>query len=280
MNDELLIDVRAFGINRLDLEMKKRHTNIGVEVCGVVLEAGSSLFKVGDKVCALVTEGGYQKTAKASIHTTFHLPSHLDFSEGAALPESLFTLALNLWELGRLKSGETLFIHSATGGIGDMGIKLARASGVTVMASSSRNTDILSRWGAVRVFTSSLELQSESIDVILDNSGSQNFSHHIKALNQNGRLAMIDAYTGEESTIELGAVLDKSLQITGTLLRPRTLLEKEKTKNIIVNKLLPLIDEHKIRPHLHKVFSGLSSMDAHAVLEARSHLGKLIGVHA
>lgn len=279
MNDQIFIDVRAFGINRLDLEMKKRQTNIGVEVCGVVLETGSSVFQVGDKVCALVSEGGYEKTAKASVHATFHLPSHLDFSEGAALPESLFTLALNLWEIGRLKSGETLFIHSATGGIGDLGIKLARASGVTVMASSSRSTEILRSWGAVSVFTSSSELQSESVDVILDNSGSGHFSQHLKALKTHGRLAMIDAYSGEEATLDLGAVLDKSLQITGSLLRPRTLEEKEKTKIIIVNKLLPLIVEHKIRPHLHRVFSADSTLEAHTVLEARTHFGKLIGVH-
>jgi NADPH:quinone reductase len=277
--NQIQIDVKAFGINRLDLEMKKRTDNLGVEVSGIVTSSTSSLFSKGDKVCSLVKEGGYGKEVYSSESTTFILPGHLSFEEGAALPESLFTVALNVFELAQLKRGERLFVHSATGGVGNLAIALAMAYGCEVEASSSRNTDILRQWGASKVYSSSQELEAETFDVLLDNSGAGNFALHLKALRNYGRLSLIDAFTGESCDIDLGAVLDKSLQITGSLLRPRTNQQKAKTKAIIESILLPLLAAEKIHPHIHQVFKSEAIPTAHKILEERSHIGKLIGVH-
>lgn len=276
---EIKVNVKAFGINRLDLEMSKRTTHLGVEVSGEVMESLSSKFKVGDKVSGLVSEGGYQKEIILSENTAFHLPSHLSFEEGAALPESLFTLALNVFELSHLKPQETILIHSATGGIGNLGIKVLKAYGAKVWGTSSRNLEVLKEWGADKVFSSSQELENESVDVILDNSGASQFSSHIKALKNNGRMCMVDAYSGETTELDLGALLDKSLTLTGSLLRPRSLEQKGRTLKIIEEVLLPLINKEKIRPHLFEVFSPAQIQEAHKVLQERKHLGKLIGVH-
>jgi NADPH:quinone reductase len=284
MNDnELKINVKAFGINRLDLEMLKKNTNIGVEVSGIIISVGAKVksFKVGDKVCSLVTEGGYQKEVTTTEETTFHLPNHLNFSEGAALPESLFTLGLNLTEFANIQPGERVLIHSATGGVGNLALELGRAMGLHVEATTSRleHKEMLHSWGAQEVFSISDSWGvSETYDVILDNIGANAFSKNLTALKNGGRLAMVDAFSGESSLIDLGLVLDKSLQIYGSLLRPRTIKQKNKIKDTIEEKYLPLLNASKIRPHIMKSFPIEKVEDAHDLLKSRLHLGKLVGV--
>lgn len=278
---EILIDVRAFGINRLDLEMKKKSSSIGVEVCGVVKEIGDLVksFKVGDKVCSLVKEGGYSEEVRAPEDTSFLLPEYLTFVEGAALPESLFTIALNLFEYGNFSRAQKILIQHASGGVGNLGLEIARALNKEAYATTSRNETVecLNSWGAKIVFTDSSWIKDESFDLILDNSGADQFESNIKSLTPYGHLSLIDAFSGEKSALDLGALLDKSLTLSGTLLRPRSLEQKKRTKKIIESEILPVLLLNKIRPHIFKTFKNSEIDEAHDVLQNRSHVGKLVG---
>lgn len=281
--NDIQIEVKAFGVNRLDLEMLKRTNNIGVEVSGIVtnVSSHSSQFKLGDRVCSLVQEGGYGAKVIAPEETTFLIPNHLDFIEGAALPEALFTIALNLFEFAKIAKGNKVLIHSATGCIGNLSLEICRAMKAEADATTSRieNEEILKSWGSQNIFKSDSSWEKpDTYDIIFDNSGASLFPKNINSLKNNGRLVMVDAFLGEKSEIDLGQLLDKSLQIYGSLLRPRSLEKKLKLKNIIEAEILQLFTHYNIKPYIMKTFSYENINEAHELLQNRKHLGKLIGV--
>jgi NADPH2:quinone reductase len=144
---EVLIQVRAAGVNRPDVLQRKglyppppgASPILGLEVSGVIAEVGPGTqgrWRVGDAVCALLAGGGYAELAVAPEGQCLPLPRGWDWIQGAALPETLFTVWKNVFELGRLAPGESLLIHGGSSGIGTLGIQLARAWGSRVFVTA------------------------------------------------------------------------------------------------------------------------------------------------
>ncbi len=286
---EVLIDAAAFGINRLDTELAANagalgtDATLGLEVAGTVaaLGAGPSEFKVGDRVMALVKENGYADRVVAPAGTTLKIPDRLSFEQGAALPEALFTAWLNLFELGALKAGESVLIHHATGGVGIVGAQLAKALGASVAVTSRRPENLAKLRGLGFDGKTTDEFDAEpgamgGFDVILDIRGAQSLDANLSVLKTGGRLVLVDSYTGEEGKINLGRMLDKRLSVQGSLLRPLTLERKSVTAAGIRARALPLIESGKIEPVIARVFSPENIGEAHALLAANGHFGKLI----
>lgn len=284
--NELLIDTAAFGVNRLDLELKKSalgaDATLGLEVSGTVAATGGRPdFRVGDRVMALVRENGYASRVIAPSETTFLLPDRISFEQGAALPEALFTAWLNLFEIGALQAEERLLIHHATGGVGILGGHLAQALGVSVRV-TSRNPDSLNKLRAIGldgILTEDFDRKpdfGESFDLILDNRGAESFDANLSILKTGGRLILIDSYSGEEAKINIGLLLDHRLSVHGSLLRPRTLAQKSRTAAGIRARALPLIDGGKVAPVIDQVVGTDAIQSAHARLAANRHFGKIV----
>ncbi|KAE9798527.1 alcohol dehydrogenase catalytic domain-containing protein, partial [Escherichia coli] len=142
--DEVLIEVKADGINRPDVlqrmglyPMPKGVTRIpGLEVAGVVVAVGEQVqqFKVGDKVCALTNGGGYAEYCAVTATQVLPIPENLSFTQAAAIPETFFTVWANLFDIGRLKKDETALIHGGASGIGTTALAICHALGIKTFA--------------------------------------------------------------------------------------------------------------------------------------------------
>jgi len=287
--NEVLIDVAAFGINRLDLELAKKagalraDATLGLEVSGTVaaLGAGPSDLKIGDRVMALLKENGYADRAVAPAQATLPLPDRLSFEQGAALPEALFTAWLNLVEIGRLKAGEAVLIHHATGGVGIVAAQLAKALGASVQTTTGKpeNLKRLGELGLTGMTTGEFDQAPDSkgsFDLILDIRGAESFDANLRLLRTGGRLALIDSYSGEEARIDIGRLLDNSLSVHGSLLRPRSLEQKGVTAAGIRARGLPHVANGEIDPVIDQVLGGDDLAQAHARMAANAHFGKLV----
>ncbi|HUJ53968.1 MAG TPA: NAD(P)H-quinone oxidoreductase, partial [Steroidobacteraceae bacterium] len=143
---EVLIHVAAAGVNRPDVLQRKGFyppppgiTDIpGLEVAGEVVRLGEGVREpaLGAKVCALVAGGGYAQYVNAPALQCLPVPPPLTLEEAAALPETFFTVWLNVFERARLKQGETLLVHGGSSGIGTTAILLARAFGARVIVTA------------------------------------------------------------------------------------------------------------------------------------------------
>jgi NADPH2:quinone reductase len=129
---QILIAVRAAGVNRPDILQRKgayppppgAPLTLGLEVAGEVAVAAGR-WKVGDKVTALLGGGGYAQYVAVDARHALPIPANLDFVQAGALPETVFTVFVNVFEHGGLKAGETLLVHGATSGIGVAAIQMA-----------------------------------------------------------------------------------------------------------------------------------------------------------
>jgi len=294
---EVLVKVAAAGVNRPDLMQRKGlyppppgASDIpGLEIAGVVESIGEAVtvWQPGDKVCALVTGGGYAEYCPADESLCLPIPQGLGFVEAAALPETFFTVWSNLFERGGLATGETLLVHGGSSGIGTTAIQLAKAFGANVMvtvgndrkakfclalgadaAINYRNQDFVE---AIKRLTN-----GQGVDVILDIVGGDYFPRNINCLAADGRLLQIALQNGSQSTINLLPVMLKRLTITGSTLRARAVAVKANIARNLYQQVWPLLATGKIRPIIHGTFPLADANAAHALMESSRHMGKIM----
>ena len=293
---EVLIEVRAAGVNRGDLLQRRgfyppppgASPLPGLEVAGVVVALGSETqsLRIGDRVCALLNGGGYAEYATAPESLCFKLPSTLPEAMAAALPEALFTLWDNVFLRGRLVCGETLLVQGGTSGIGMLTIPFALHFGARVIATAGSNEkcEALRRLGAIPICYPSEDLKSrvlsltdhEGVDVILDLVGGPLLQPHLELLREEGRLILIAVQGGYRTEVNLLPILTKRLTVTGSTLRSRSLIEKTQLAQEIKQSLWPLIEADRIRPTLAARFSLEDAEAAHALMASSQHIGKII----
>jgi NADPH2:quinone reductase len=296
--NEVLIKVMAAGVNRPDLYQRKGNypppawapQDIpGLEIAGIVTATGSagSHWKVGDKVCALVSGGGYAEYCNVPEGQCLRMPGNLSFAEAASLPETFFTVWSNVFDRGQLKRRESLLVHGGTSGIGVAAIQMAKALGSTVYVTAG--TDEKCRFcedlGAVKAinyntgdFAEAISQLTEGkgVDVILDMIGGDYTAKNIHSLAHDGRLVLINTMKGKESTVDLSLVMRKRLTITGSTLRNRNMTFKSQIATKLEHNIWPLLISGEIRPIIHKVFPAKDAAKAHALMESGEHMGKIV----
>src|SRR5688572_23183432 len=219
-NNEVLIKVKASGVNRPDIIQRKGNyppppgapADIpGLEVAGIIEARGNSVtsFKNGDAVCALIAGGGYAEYAVANAAYCLPVPSSLDFTEAASLPETVLTVWHNVFQRGRLKAGEKFLVHGGTSGIGITAIQLAKAFGATVFATAGSNQkcEACLQLGADLCINYKEEdfetvLKDKGADVILDMIGGDYTEKNIRLLHEEGRLVFINAMKGGKANFD------------------------------------------------------------------------------
>lgn len=295
---ELLIRVAAAGVNRADLLQRQGHypppvgasAILGLEVAGVVAARGPATddrWRVGERVCALVPGGGYAEYCVAHSGSCLPVPTDMELTAAAALPEAAFTVWANLFDPPRLNPGDRFLVQGGTSGIGTFAIQAAKAFGAVVAATagSQKKCDFLLELGCDRVFNYREEDWEPGVlewsgkhgaDVILDMVGGDYFAKHVKVLAQDGRLVHIATMRGSKVELDLRAVMAKRLTITGSTLRSRPVAEKTRLRDGIEKNLGPLVDKGTIRPVLDSVIRIEDAARAHERMHSSAHVGKIV----
>jgi len=294
---EILIKVAAAGVNRPDLMQRLGRyppppgaSDIpGLEVAGAIDRIGSDVsgWKTGDSVCALVAGGGYAQYCVAPAPQCLPVPRGLDLISAAAIPETFFTVWTNVFDRGRLVSGESILIHGGASGIGTTAIQLARARGARVFATagSPEKCAACERLGAERAInytdTDFLEVVRAStggrgVDVVLDMVGAEYFARNIDALAMEGRLVEIATLRGAKAELVIPTVMQRRLTISGSTLRARSVAEKGIIAQAVSTHVWPLLESGAVRPVIHQTFPLTDAAGAHRVLEAGAHIGKVV----
>jgi NADPH2:quinone reductase len=295
--DEVLIDVAAAGVNRPDVLQRKGGypppagaSDIpGLEVAGTVVAAGGGVkeWKIGDRVCALVTGGGYAEYVAAPVPQCLPIPRGLTPVEAAGLPETFFTVWVNVFERAGLKGAETLLIQGGSSGIGVTAIQMARAFGhrVFVTAGSADKCAACEKLGASRAINYRTEdfvsvvkelTAGKGVDVILDMVGGDYVPRELSCLTDDGRLALIAFLGGTKATIDMTDILRRRLTISGSTLRARSVEVKGAIAQALKQNVWPLIEAGKIKPVIYRTFALEEASAAHALMESSAHVGKII----
>ena len=294
---EVLIKVSAAGVNRPDVMQRlglypppPGAPDIpGLEVAGTIVKLGSgtSRWKTGERVCALVAGGGYAEYVTAPWQQCLPVPAGLSMVEAAALPETFFTVWANVFERGALAPGETLLVQGGSSGIGVTAIQLARAFGnrVLVTAGSDDKCRECERLGAERGINYRNEdfvdavknaTDGRGVDVILDMVAGDYVPRELKCLADDGRLVIIAFLGGTKTQLNMTDILVRRLTITGSTLRPRPVAFKAKLAESLEKKVWPLIASGKVRPVIHSRFALADAREAQALMESSAHIGKLM----
>jgi len=294
---EILIKVRAAGLNRADLLQAMgmyppppgAPQTLGMEVSGEVIEVGAQVanHKVGDKVCALIPGGGYAEFALASEACVLPVPKGVSLADASALPEVLFTVWTNLIDTARMKPGESVLIHGGSSGIGTTAIQLCAARGQTVFATagSVEKCQACEALGATRAINYRSEdfvavvkdaTKGRGVDVILDMVGGDYIERNFRAAALWGRIVNIAFQACSTATVNFAPMLTKRLTLAATTLRARTNPEKGAIRDALLREVWPLFEEGKIKPVIDCVFPLAEAQQAHARMAKSEHIGKIL----
>ncbi|HEX5210364.1 MAG TPA: NAD(P)H-quinone oxidoreductase [Pseudolabrys sp.] len=293
---EILVQVAAAGVNRPDVMQRQglyppppgAPDIPGLEIAGEIVALGANVerWKIGDRVMALVSGGGYADYCLA--HESHTLPAGgLTMIEAGALPETLFTVWHNMVERGGLKSGETFLVHGGTSGIGTIAIQLAKALGARVIttAGSDEKCAACRKLGAdvavnykAEDFVAATKAASgdKGADVILDMVGGDYIARNYEAAAVEGRIVQIAFQGGPKATVNYMRLMLKRLHHTGSTLRSRSIADKGAIRAAVEAKALPLIVAGKVKPVIYKTFPLDQAAAAHALMESSAHIGKIV----
>ncbi|WP_317164252.1 NAD(P)H-quinone oxidoreductase [Sphingobacterium luzhongxinii] len=292
--NEVLIEVKAAGINRPDIFQRKGNYPApagvvadipGLEVSGVIVEVNGVCenLKIGDRVMALVAGGGYAQYVAAHAGVCLVIPENLSYEEAAGMPETLFTVWHNVFQRGGLAKGERFLVHGGAGGIGSTAIQLAKLWGAEVFTTVGSIDKVLfvSSLGASHVIDYSdsdfeVAWRGIGIDVILDSIGGTYFNKNINLLAEEGRLVMINAMEGAKVELNLMKVMLKRIHITGSTLRSRSVEFKQDLTNSIRQEVMPWIASGRYKTHIAACFPYDKADLAHELMESRGFRGKII----
>ena len=294
---EVLIKVVAAGVNRPDILQRQGAyappagaSDIpGLEVAGHIVTLGSGVqeWKAGDKVCALVSGGGYAEYVNVPAVQCLPVPRGLSLVEAAGLPETFFTVWVNVFQRAALKADESLLVQGGSSGIGVTAIQLAHAFGHRVFATagSEEKCKQCEGLGAERAINYRQEdfvevikqaTGGRGVDVILDMVGGQYVPRELACLADDGRISLIAFLGGSKTTLDMTDILRRRLTITGSTLRPRPVEFKGAVARELRQKVWPLIESGRIRPVIYRTFGLEQASEAHALMETSKHVGKIL----
>ena len=297
---EVLIDVAAAAVNRADLLQRQgfyppppgASDLLGLECSGVVREVGEGVteWSVGDEVCALLAGGGYAERVAVPAGQVLPKPAGVELVTAAALPEVVCTVWSNVFLLAGLRRGERFLVHGGSSGIGTMAIQLAVRAGAQVFttAGSRAKLDVCRELGADVLVNYREEdfvervreaTDGAGVDVILDNMGAKYLARNLDALGLGGRLVIIGLQGGTKAEIDLNALMRRRLSVHATTLRSRPPTGRGGKAEIVAavrHDVWPDVERGVIRPIVDRRLPMSRAAEAHRVVEASEHVGKVL----
>lgn len=292
-SNEVLIKVAAAGLNRADIAQRKGHYPapkgtvqdvLGLEVSGIIEKVGNEvdLWKVGDKVCALLPGGGYAEYVNIDQGSCLPIPKGFSLTEAASIPETLLTVWQNIFKIGRLQSGEQVLIYGGSGGIGSMAIQLVNLFGAHALsvASTPEKIAYCKKLGAQKVVNYKTEdlvkvFGSNSIDLILDSVGGPYLDVNLELLQTEGRLVYINAMGGN-TELNIFKMMQKRIHLTGSTLRSRAFNYKRTLIQDAVEHAYPMIESDLFQKNIRHIFPVDEVVKAHQLMESRDFMGKIL----
>jgi putative PIG3 family NAD(P)H quinone oxidoreductase len=294
---EVVLDIAASAVNRADIMQREGHyppppgasPYLGLECSGLVRTLGEGVtgWAVGDEVAALLSGGGYAEQVAVPAGQLLPVPAGVDLVTAAALPEATATVWSNVFMLAGLRPGEVLLVHGGASGIGTMAVQMGRAAGarVAVTAGSAEKLERARELGAeilvdykeqdfvelVRAAT-----DGHGADVVLDTIGAKYLDRNLDVLAVNGRIANIGLQGGTKAELDLGKLMSKRAAILSTTLRARPRQEKAAVVASVREHVWPRIEAGEVRAVVDRVLPIAQVADAHRLVEASGHVGKVL----
>ena len=297
---EVLVDVVAAAVNRADLLQRQGHYPpppgvsevLGLECSGIISEIGAGVtgWSVGDEVCALLSGGGYAERVAVPAGQLLPRPSGVELGTAAALPEVTCTVWSNVFLLAGLRAGEVFLVHGGSSGIGTMAIQLAVRAGarVATTAGSAEKLAFCRELGAeilvnyrdedfVEVVKRATD--GHGADVVLDIMGAKYLAPNVDVLATGGRLVGIGMQGGSKAELDLGKLMRKRASVAATTLRSRPSTGPGGKAEIVAavrHDVWPDVERGVIRPIVDRRLPMSRAAEAHALLEASDHIGKVL----
>ena len=293
---EVLIKVAAAGVNRPDILQRRglyppppgAPDILGLEVAGEVVEAGEGVDGlIGRTVCALVAGGGYAEYCAAPAGTCFQVPESLSTAEAAAMPETLFTVWVNLFERGFAAEGDAVLVHGGTSGIGTMAIALGQLFNLKIIVTCGNDEKCaraIELGAAAAINYRGQDFVEEvkaitggtGVAVVLDMVGGDYVPRNLACLAEEGRHVSIAFQRGARSEVVLADIMRRRLTMTGSFLRPRSVEFKTMVADEISRTVWPYVVGGRLKPVIDSVFPIDRAAEAHARMEAGDHVGKIV----
>jgi NADPH:quinone reductase len=300
--EDVLIRVEAAGVSRPDILQRQGKyppppgaSDIpGLEVAGTVAAVGGSVkhFRPGDRVCAIVSGGGYAQYCVAPVLQVLPIPENWTAIEAATLPENLFTVYDNLITRAQLKSGQTVLIHGGAGGIGTTAVMLSKLWNATAITTAGSQTgcDATIALGAAHAinykesnFVAEVKriTAERGVDVVLDIVGGPYLPRNIDCLATEGRISIVSTQGGRTGELDLGRLMQKRARVMGSTMRARTSAQKGEVARALLADVWPLLPPKKpFRPLIDSTFTLGEARRAHQRLEQGGHVGKIVLIAA
>jgi NADPH2:quinone reductase len=291
--DEVLVKVAAAGVNRPDVLQSRGFYPpppgapdiLGLEIAGEVVAGPDEL--IGRNVCALVAGGGYAQYCAAPVGTCLFVPDAISLIEAAAMPETLFTVWVNLFERGFAADGDWALVHGGTSGIGTMAIALGRLFGVRVIVTcgtEAKCARALELGAAAAINYRDQDFVEEvhritkraGVDVIVDMVGGDYVPRNLSCLAEDGRHVSIAVQRGATAEIPIFDIMRRRLTLTGSTLRPRSIEFKTMVADEIAKSVWPYVEGGRLKPVIDSSFPLEQAAAAHARMEAGEHVGKIV----
>ena len=295
--EEVLVRVRAAGVNRADLLQRRGRYPAppgvpadvpGLEFAGEIEACGerAAIFRVGDRVMGIVGGGAYAERVATHERACVAVPPALSFEEAGAIPEAFMTADDALHARGSLGPGEAVLVHAAASGVGTACVQLARAAGARVIAlsRSAPKRRRLRDLGADHVLDStSPNLEDAirtaaggSVDLVVDFLGASSFKLNLDVLGTGGRLVLVGTLSGSTVEADLSTLMTKRLTVKGTVLRGRPIEQKIALAQELSRRVIPLFATGRLVPVIDRVLPLEAAATAHAAMERNENFGKIV----
>ena len=297
---QVLVRVRACGLNRADLGMTKGHahggaggvgTVLGMEWAGEIAELGSDAkgVKVGDRVMG---SGGaaFAEYTLADHGRLFHIPasSNMSYQDAATLPVALATMHNAVVTNGALQPGQSVLIQGASSGVGLMAMQIAKLKGAKIVIGSS--TDAMRR-GRLKEFGADLAVDSsdpgwvkqvldatggEGVDLIVDQVSGKVASQNLAATKIKGRIVNVGRLGGTHGDFNFDLHAARRINYIGVTFRTRSIEEIREIFDEVRKDIWPAVESRKLQLPIDKVFAFADIGKAFDRMEANQHLGKIV----
>jgi NADPH2:quinone reductase len=295
---QVLVRVRACGLNRADLGMTKGHvhgsaggvgTVLGIEWAGEIAELGPEArgVAIGDRVMG---SGGaaFAEYTLADHGRLFRTPSNMNFEEAATLPVALATMHNAVVTNGALQAGQSVLIQGASSGVGLMALQIAKLKGARLVIGSS--TDAVRR-GRLKEFGADLAVDSsdpgwveqvlgatsgDGVDLIVDQISGKVASQNLAATRIKGRIVNVGRLGGTHADFNFDLHAARRINYIGVTFRTRTIEEIREIFDEVRRDIWPAVESRKLQLPIDKVFAFDDIGLAFAHMEANKHLGKIV----